>query len=105
MLHQHRLIDDLEAEIDELREAAERCRKLDLAAKAALGVGCGLLIIAFLRFSALALTIGIAASLVAVVLIGSNRTTLGEIVASIRMAEGRRAEIIDGLEFQSVAPK
>ena len=104
MLEQHQPIDDLEAEIDQLREAAARCRKIDIAAKATLGVGLGLLLIAFVRVSALALTVGIATSLVSVVLIGSNRTTLGEITASIRMAEQRRAEMIDALELQSVTP-
>jgi hypothetical protein len=57
-----------------------------------------------LRCSALALTIGIAASHVAVVLIGSNGTSLGEITARIRMAGQRRAEMIDGLEREESTP-
>ena len=34
----HDLIANLEAEIDGLRDSAERCRKIDMAAKAAMGL-------------------------------------------------------------------
>src|SRR5215217_9384658 len=89
------LISDLEAEIDALRDAAERCRKIDMAAKAAMGIGVALLLVAFLWFSASALVVGIAAILGSIALVGSNRGTLGEIITGIRMAEERRAEVID----------
>jgi hypothetical protein len=99
----HEQIADLEAEIDTLRDAAERGRKIDLVAKAALGLGCALLLAGFLWFSASTLVTGIAAVLGSVALIGSNRGTLGEIGTRIRMVEARRADIIDGLEFRDVA--
>ena len=72
MLDQHQLIADLEAEIDDLRDSAERCRKIDMAAKAALGVGLALLLVSFFWFSASALVIGIAAVLGSVALVGSK---------------------------------
>ena len=103
MLDQHQLIADLEAEIDGLRDSAERCRKIDIVAKAVMGVGVGLLLISFLWFSASALVIGIAAVLGSVALVGSNRGTLGEIITRIRLAEARRAEVIDGLGLQTVS--
>jgi hypothetical protein len=105
MLDQHHLIADLEAEIDGLRDSAERCRKIDMAAKAAMGVGVALLLVSFLWFSALALVIGIAAVLGSVALVGSNRGTLGQIITGIRLAEARRAEVIDALGLETVRPE
>src|SRR5215204_2481088 len=86
MLDQHQLIADLEAEIDGLRDSAERCRKIDMAAKAAMGVGVALLLVSFFWFSASALVIGIAGVLGSVALVGSNRGTLGEIITGIYAA-------------------
>ena len=103
MLDQHQLIADLEAEIDGLRDSAERCRKIDMAAKAAMGVGVALLLISFFWFSAPALVIGIAAVLGSVALVGSNRGTLGEIITGIKLAEARRAEVIDSLGLETVS--
>jgi hypothetical protein len=103
MLDQHPLVADLEAEIDSLCDSAERCRKIDIVAKAVMGIGVGLLVIGFLWFSASALVIGIAAVLGSVALVGSNRGTLGEIITGIKVAEARRAEIIDGLGLQTVS--
>src|SRR5215211_8761371 len=103
MLDHHQLIADLEAEIDGLRDSAERCRKIDMAAKTAMGVGVALLLVSFFRFSASALVIGIAAVLGSVALVGSNRGTLGETITRIRLAEVRRAEVIDGLGLQTVS--
>ena len=51
MLDQHQLIADLEAEIDGLRDSAERCSKIDIVAKAAVGTGVALLLISFFWFS------------------------------------------------------
>ena len=50
MLDQHQLVADLEAEIDDLRDSAERCRKIDMAAKAAMGLGLALLLMGFFPF-------------------------------------------------------
>ena len=60
MPNPHELIADLESEIDALRDEAERCRKIDIAAFA---LGCIILFTAFLWSSAFALVIGIAAVL------------------------------------------
>src|SRR5215213_9695455 len=105
MLDQQQLVADLEAEIDGLRDSAERCRKIDMAAKTAVGVGVALLLVSFFRFSASALVIGIAAMLGSVALVGSNRGTLGETITRIRLAEARRAEVIDGLQLETISPE
>ena len=72
MPNQHELIADLESEIGALRDEAERCRKIDSAARVAFALGSIILITAFLRSSAFALVIGIAAVLGSVALLGSN---------------------------------
>jgi hypothetical protein len=100
MPNQHEVVADLETEIDGLRDAAERCRKIDIAARVAFALGCIILFTAFLRSSAFALVIGIAAVLGSVALLGSNRGTRDEITAAIRTQEARRSEMIDGLELQ-----
>ena len=74
-----------------------------MGAKAAMGVGVAMLLIGFFRFNASALVIGIAAVLGSVALVGSNRGTLGEIITKIRLAEARRAEVIDSLGLQMVS--
>jgi len=38
-------------------------------------------------------------------LLASNSRTLGEIITGIRMAEARRAEVIDGLELETVSER
>ena len=58
MPNQHERIADLESEIDALRDEAERCRKIDIVAKLAFGLGCIILFTAFVRSSAFALVIG-----------------------------------------------
>jgi hypothetical protein len=104
MPNQHELIADLESKIDALRDEAERCRKIDIAAKLAFGLGTITLVTSFVQASALALVIGIATVLGSVALLGSNRRTQDEITAAIRTQEARRSEMIDGLELQEVEP-
>jgi hypothetical protein len=93
---------DLEAEIDTLRDHAERCRKIDIGGKAALGMGCAMLLVGFLWLNPMPLVIGIAI-LGSVALLGSNRTTLGDTITSITLLEERRVEMINGLELQTVS--
>jgi len=94
---------DLEAEIDTLRDHAERCRKIDIGGKAALGMGCAMLLMGFLWLNPMPLVIGIALILGSVALLGSNRTTLGDTITSITVLEERRVEMINGLELQTVS--
>jgi hypothetical protein len=98
------VIADLEAEIARLRDAAETCRKIDLAAKAAIGFGVACLVYALPWFRPVALVLGLALLLGGLALQGSNRSTLDEIVARTKAAEARRTAMIDGLDLQTVAP-
>ena len=79
MLNQNEQIARLEADVDELTEAAERCRKISMAAKAAVATGLPLL--------------------------GSNQRTWDDTLADIRLREAQRAELIDGLGLESVVDR
>jgi hypothetical protein len=101
----HDQIADLEAEIEELSEAAVRCRKVITAAKVAVAAGVLLLAIIMLgvvRFDPVVLVGAITAILGGIALSGSNRTTLDEIVAGIRVRHAYRAEMIDRLGLRVV---
>ena len=104
-MEEQEIIADLEIQIEHLRDAAERCRKIELAAKAIIGVGAACLGSALLWFKPLALVLGIALLLGGIALRGSNKSTLDEIVARITADEARRAGIIDGLELQTIPPE
>ena len=96
---------NLEAEIDALARAAERCRKVIALSKAVSGVG-GVLLVLILTglvwLGPLALVLAITAVLGGLALFGSHQSTRGEIAARIRAHEARRAELIDGMALQTV---
>ena len=98
-------IADLEAEIDALTHAAERCRKVIVLSKAATGAG-GLLLVLILigviRIGPVALVLAITAVLGGLALFGSHQSTRGEIAVKIKSHEARRAELIDKLTLQDV---
>jgi hypothetical protein len=95
----------IEARIEELGEAIERCRKLALAAKIAIGVGVvwialtlTLIIpyVPYLTVAALAAVIG------GVVLAGSNSTTWKQTEAALAASEAIRADLIEHLQLRVV---
>src|SRR3974377_239889 len=95
----------IEARIEELAEAIERCRKFSLAGKVALVAGAVwialtlLTLVAYVPFmviGALAFVIG------GIVLIGSNMTTWAQTEASLRASEAMRAEMISRVEMRGV---
>jgi hypothetical protein len=101
----HQQIADLEADIDALSEAAERCRKIIVAARAATAAGCLLLMVVLMglfRSEPAALVIAITAILGGIAVSGTNKSTLDEIVATVRSHEARRAEMINGLGLRTV---
>lgn len=101
----HEEIGELEAELEALSEALERCRKIAMGAQAAIAVG-GLLLILLVtgvfQLGAATLVIAIAAILGGVALHGSNRSTRDQIVSTVRIREAERAERIDALDLQQV---
>jgi hypothetical protein len=105
MTDPHQQIADLEAEIDDLSDAAEKCRKSMVVAKAAVGVGILLFVVSLLgliRVDAIVLVIGIAATLAGIGFYGSSRGSLEQITGKIRTYEARRAEMIDVMDLRTV---
>ena len=98
-------IADLEAEIDELADAAERCRKAIVLAKVMTGAG-GLLfaatLIGLVRSGPTALVLAIAGVLGGLVLLGSHASTRDQIMAKLRAREARRAQLIGELDLRDV---
>lgn len=95
----------IEARIEELNEAIERCRKLALAAKIAIGAGCAWIALTltvlipyvpYLTVAALAAAIG------GVVLLGSNSTTWQQTEAARAASEQMRADLIEQLQLRVV---
>ena len=101
----HQQIADVESEIDDLSEAAERCRKSMIVARVAIIAGVllvGASLSGLVRTDALVLVIGIAVTLVGIGLLGSTRGSLEHITGKIRASEARRDGIIDGMSHSSV---
>jgi hypothetical protein len=101
----HHQIVDLEAEIDFLSEAAERCRKSMIVAKVAIAAGVllfGATLLGLIRSEPMALVVAITAMLAGIGFFGSNRSTLQETTGKIRAYEARRAEMIDGMDLRGV---
>jgi hypothetical protein len=101
----HDQIAALEAELEHLSEAAERCRKIIVLGKVGTVAG-GLLLVALLlglfRSTAVLLVASITALLGGIALSGSSQSTLDALRASIDERETLRTEIIDGLELHTI---
>ncbi len=98
-------IERLEEEIERLTLRRDRCRKVSLAAKIAIGAGAAWLVLTLLAlvaflpslfFAALAALIG------GIVLLGSNATTWDQTEAAIEKASAARARLIEGIELRVV---
>ena len=101
----HQQIADLEAEIDALSDAAERCRKSMIVARAAVVAGIllfGASLLGLIRSDAIILVVGIAVTVAGIGFFGSSRGTLDELAEKIRVREARRTEIIDGMDLRTV---
>ena len=96
----HEQIAELEAEIEHLTRAAERCRMIIMAARLVIYAGGLLLatnVIGLIRLEPMMFLVAIIAVLGGIVLFGSNKSTLGRSVAAIRDCEARRTQLIDRL--------
>ena len=107
MLGPYQEIADLEAEIDELAQAAERCRKAIVLAKVMTVAGSLLLVVALIglvRSGPTALVLAITGVLGGLVLLGSHASTRDQIMAKIGVREARRAQLIGELGLRDVGP-
>jgi len=98
-------ISQIEAQLEELAEVAERCRKIILASKAAIAGGAALLLLMMLGLfgsNQVAAIGSIAAILGGIVSLGSNVSTLRQTLAAMSDAEARRSELIDEIDLRLV---
>jgi len=94
----------IEARLEELAEAADRCRKYILASKAAIGGGAALLLVVMLGlFGSTAALGSIALILGGIVSLGSNVSTLRQTEEAIGAAEMHRSDLISQIELRLVA--
>jgi cell division septum initiation protein DivIVA len=101
-------IERLEAQIEQLADRIESCRKFILAARIAL-LGGGVLLVATLlgaiRFDPRTFTAACAAVLGGIVAWGSNASTAKEAAAELAQAERQRAALIGRLDLLMVAER
>jgi hypothetical protein len=99
-------ISRIEERLEALAEAAERCRKIILASKAAIAAGVALLLLTMLglfgpnqvvALGSIALVLG------GIVSLGSNVSTLRQTMSEIGAAELLRSDLIGRIDFRVVA--
>jgi len=98
-------ISRLEARLEELAVAAERCRKFILASKAVLAGGAALMLLTILGLlgaNQVAALGSIAMVLGGIVSLGSNISTLRQTEEAIGAAEARRSALIGNIDLQVV---
>jgi hypothetical protein len=95
----------LEAQIEELAETIESCRKIIQISKAFIVVG-GLLIaaitIGLIRFDPMLMIGALTAVVGGIVVLGSNWSTWQQSVSTLKAAEAQRAELISKIDLRVV---
>jgi small neutral amino acid transporter SnatA (MarC family) len=93
-------IERLEAQIDELREAIQRSRRLVVAGRACAFAGVALLVSLILGlaiFTPVRMIVGISLGLGGLVLMGSSVGSTNQLELSLKQAENERNAAIDAL--------
>ena len=101
-------ISRIEAQLEELAEVSERCRKIILVSKAAIGSGGALLLFILLGLSGsnqVAAIGSIALVLGGIVSLGSNVSTLQQTMAAMRAAEALRSDLISKIDLRVVGDR
>ena len=104
----HEEVSRLEAQIEQLAQAIESCRKIILASKAAIALGAILLVaimVGAIRFDPMAFMAAVAALLGGTVLFGSNSSTSQEKTAALKAAEAQRDELIGRMDLTVVGER
>lgn len=102
----HDQIEDLELQIEALAAAIERCRKISVAAKLAIGIGgvwLAAIMLGVVWSNATGLLASIASMIAGVVVLGSNATTWQEIEVKQEATEALRRELIGRIELRLVS--
>ena len=98
-------ISRIEAQLEELAEVAERCRKAILVSKVAIAVGVAVLLMTVLGLfgsSPVAALGSIATVLGGIVSLGSNVSTLRQTMAAMSAAELQRSDLIGRIDLRLV---
>jgi hypothetical protein len=101
----HEDIARIETRIEELRDALDRCAKISLAAKIAIGTGIIWLALTLIGLTPPVFSMAVAAMAAAiggVVLLGSNATTWAQTEAALRASEAMRADIIGRMDLRVI---
>ena len=94
----------LEADIEQLAERLDRCRKAMLLSKVAIGAG-GICILAYflgISFDPTIVIGALAAIIGGIVILGSNSSTSKQTMAAMKDAEAQRAELIGMIDLRTV---
>ena len=95
----------IEAHIEELAEAIERCRKFSLFAKAIIAAGAvwlALSILMVVSFTPETTLTALAAIIIGVVMLGSNKTTWTQTETALHASEAMRAGMIGRMQLHVV---
>ena len=98
-------ISRIEAQLEELADVSERCRKIILVSKAAIAGGLASLLFMMLGLfgsNQVAAIGSIAVVLGGIVSLGSNLSTLQQTIAAMTAAEARRSDLINGIDLRVI---
>ena len=99
-------ISRIEAELEQLAEVSERCRKIILVSKIAIFGGVALLpllMIGLFASNEVVVALGsITAVLGGIVSLGSNDSTLRQTMAAASAAEARRSDLIGSIDLRVI---
>jgi len=101
-------ISRIEAQLEELAEVSERCRKITLVSKAAIAGGVALLLFMVLGLfgsNQVAAVGSIAVVLGGIVSLGSNISTLRQTMAAMSAAEVLRSDLISRIDLRVVGDR
>jgi hypothetical protein len=101
-------ISRIEAQLEELAEISERCRKIILVSKAAIAGGVALLLFMMLGLfesNQVAAIGSIAVVLGGIVSLGSNASTLQQTMAAMSTAEALRSDLISRIDLRVVSDR